>query len=374
MHAPILIIIASVCLLACSETKPGATGGSLSDADADATSTAADADIGPTTVDVGPLDTSVVDPDSDAGPMCGGPLATCSDDESCCEGSMCVGNTCPPTQGAGVCTPPDRDGCGCGAVWDDCDTPGTTCLSAGCEYPGVCVTPSEMAAICNSADPGCFVCPFCEGTLCTEIPPDDCADANTRRTYTQEWLGCGADGGCQFGFTTEACPSGSQCQAGECVPTCQPLAPGEWVLPAGTWEMVEATVSADVSQAPIPVDGLCVTLGWDQYLNPLTINADGTFSGLLVTDYDATWNGCLVTLPTGAIRYRMDVTDCSFGGCYGHDTTPGKLGTLEPFGDGELMIMRQGNVRIQEDTGTCNPELGEDFPGATIYLRYSLTP
>ena len=59
----------------------------------------------------------------------------------------------------GICSVPGRDTCGCGAVSDPCDTPGTVCLMpACCDYPGICVTPAERASICARPEGAHFDC------------------------------------------------------------------------------------------------------------------------------------------------------------------------------------------------------------------------
>jgi hypothetical protein len=82
----------------------------------------------------------------------------------CGAGSTCI-EGCPssaePSVGAvgGICSVPGRDTCGCGAVADPCDTPGTVCLMpACCDYEGICVTPTERAEICSRPESTHFDC------------------------------------------------------------------------------------------------------------------------------------------------------------------------------------------------------------------------
>ncbi|MEL6179549.1 MAG: hypothetical protein AAFS10_11380, partial [Myxococcota bacterium] len=143
----------------------------------------------------------------------------CDQDGVCGPDSRCVGRDC--TEGAdalGLCTLPERSSCGCGVLWQDCETAGTTCLAAGCDHEGLCVTPEEMRVICAAPEEewGCFVCPWCEGTLCTDPPEPECATPTAVRRYNQQWLGCAA-GACMFAFDTEPCPRGQVCEGGACV-------------------------------------------------------------------------------------------------------------------------------------------------------------
>jgi hypothetical protein len=95
---------------------------------------------------------------TDAG--AGETLASCLlGTNTCGAGSACI-QGCPNTGSlAGVCSVPGRDTCGCGAVVDLCDTPGTVCLMpACCDYQGICVTPAERAAICARVESGHFDC------------------------------------------------------------------------------------------------------------------------------------------------------------------------------------------------------------------------
>ena len=94
----------------------------------------------------------------------GGPLASCVPGGTCGTGSTCI-EGCPasarPSIGAvgGICSVPGRDTCGCGAVLDTCQTPGTVCLMpACCDYEGLCVTPTERAAICARPEAVHFDC------------------------------------------------------------------------------------------------------------------------------------------------------------------------------------------------------------------------
>jgi len=77
----------------------------------------------------------------------------------CGAGRTCILGCARDNPERGVCSFPDRDSCGCGAVLDECETPGTTCLMpACCDYPGVCVTPVERAAICARPESAGFDC------------------------------------------------------------------------------------------------------------------------------------------------------------------------------------------------------------------------
>ena len=94
----------------------------------------------------------------------GSALASCAPATGCGAGSTCI-EGCPasakPSIGAvpGICSGPGRDTCGCGAVLDPCDTPGTVCLMpACCDYEGICVTPAERAAICARPEGAHFDC------------------------------------------------------------------------------------------------------------------------------------------------------------------------------------------------------------------------
>jgi len=91
-------------------------------------------------------------------------LASCTPAVGCETGSTCI-DGCPsfakPAIGAvgGICSVPGRDTCGCGAVADPCDTPGTVCLMpACCDYSGICVTPAERAEICSRPESAHFDC------------------------------------------------------------------------------------------------------------------------------------------------------------------------------------------------------------------------
>ena len=98
------------------------------------------------------------DSTTDAG--AGETLASCLlGTNTCGAGSACI-QGCPNAGSlAGVCRVPGRDTCGCGAVLDPCDTPGTVCLMpACCDYQGICVTPAERAAICARVESGHFDC------------------------------------------------------------------------------------------------------------------------------------------------------------------------------------------------------------------------
>ena len=102
-------------------------------------------------------------PGNDAAPA-GGPLASCVPGSLCADGSRCI-EGCPHLQGFspnpanGICGVSGRDGCGCGVVFDPCDTPGTSCLMpACCDYQGICVTPDERAAICARPEGSRFDC------------------------------------------------------------------------------------------------------------------------------------------------------------------------------------------------------------------------
>jgi len=93
-----------------------------------------------------------------------GPLASCVADSSCGAGSSCV-EGCPssakPSIGGvgGICSVPGREMCGCGAVLQPCQTPGTACLMpACCDYEGICVNPTERAAICARPEGAHFDC------------------------------------------------------------------------------------------------------------------------------------------------------------------------------------------------------------------------
>ena len=77
----------------------------------------------------------------------------------CGAGRTCILGCARDNPERGVCSFPDRDSCGCGAVLDECETPGTTCLMpACCDYPGVCVTAVERAAICGRPEGAGFDC------------------------------------------------------------------------------------------------------------------------------------------------------------------------------------------------------------------------
>lgn len=91
-------------------------------------------------------------------------LASCAPGTTCGAGSLCI-EGCPssanPSIGAvpGVCGVPGRDTCGCGVIADPCDTPGTVCLMpACCDHAGICVTPTERAAICARPEGAHFDC------------------------------------------------------------------------------------------------------------------------------------------------------------------------------------------------------------------------
>lgn len=102
---------------------------------------------------------AVVDSSADAADAPIAPLASCTPTASCGAGSDCI--TGCPTSGPerGVCSVPGRDMCGCGAVLDPCETPGTVCLMpACCDYKGVCVTPAERADICSRPEGARFDC------------------------------------------------------------------------------------------------------------------------------------------------------------------------------------------------------------------------
>ena len=100
---------------------------------------------------------------SDAVPD-GAALASCAPGSSCGTGSTCIA-ACPVPQDAaggatgGICSVPGRDSCGCGIIADPCGSPGTLCLMpACCDYSGVCVTPTERAAICARPEGVHFDC------------------------------------------------------------------------------------------------------------------------------------------------------------------------------------------------------------------------
>ncbi|MFT7623993.1 MAG: hypothetical protein ACI9WU_003179 [Myxococcota bacterium] len=321
----------------------------------------ADAGATPDTQDAAPVD---VGPP----PICTEALETCAEGDACCAGSQCAGAQCAGATGPGICTDPERDTCGCGAVWDDCETAGTTCLAAGCDFPGICVTPQEMYAICNGPDvPPCFECPFCpEGgiELCLTPPADVCLSDTEVRKYTQQWLGCGPGGGCDFAFTTETCGTGEQCIAAECVPTagCGPV-PEALV---GVWSA--AQLSAELPGfGQTTLDGQCAAMGLDQYLAPLTITAEGTFSGQLVTDYLDTWSGCLQ--PHDQNSWAMVLQTCDVE-CYGNDLEPGKLGILTIV-DGNLVITRTGSAGLDADGQDCTQGGLQWFSSVPLTILYS---
>jgi hypothetical protein len=103
-------------------------------------------------------------PDSSDAARDRGLLASCEPGSSCGSGSTCI-EGCPASVRAsigsegGICSVPGRDSCGCGAVLDACQTPGTVCLMpACCDYEGICVTPAEHAAICARPEGAHFDC------------------------------------------------------------------------------------------------------------------------------------------------------------------------------------------------------------------------
>jgi hypothetical protein len=94
----------------------------------------------------------------------GTPLAPCAADSTCLYGLTCI-EGCPAsrlasaTSAGGICSMGGRDSCGCGAVADACETPGTSCLMpACCDYQGLCVTPDERADICARPEGVHFDC------------------------------------------------------------------------------------------------------------------------------------------------------------------------------------------------------------------------
>ncbi len=267
-----------------------------------------------------------------------------------------------------MCTDPAHDSCGCGAVWDDCETPGTTCLAAGCDYAGACVTPAQMYAVCNDdATPPCFECPFCpEGgsELCLSPPPSSCSSQTTIKKYTQQWLGCGEGGACVFAFGTEWCDDGEVCVAATCVPDvgCGPVpAPA-----AGTWEV--ASVTAELpGYGEVLLEGECAQPGFDQHLDPLTIQANGNFSGQLFTDYLDTWLGCLQ--PHVGASWAMVLQSCDVT-CYGNELEAGKLGIVS-LEDGMLVVRRTGSAGLDADGVDCQGGL-QWFNSVPLTIRYSL--
>lgn len=321
----------------------------------------------------------VSEPPDEGAPVCVEPIAVCGGASAgdCCESSWCVGNECPGAEGVtGRCTDPARDTCGCGAAWDDCDTAGTLCLAAGCDYPGICVTPQELAEIC--ADPaaaGCFECPLCGDALCTEIPPPECASNTSVRTYSQQWLGCKDDGACDWAFEVTSCADGESCTDGTClsaVPECGPV-PTAFV---GTWNWTNATAVVPGYGDVQAFDAPCAATGVDQNLNPITIGADGTFQGALVTDYLDTWTGCLA--PSTGQSLAMVVESCEVT-CYGNDATPGKLGVLSLI-EGKLVIRRTGPIIVDKDGVDCaacstcgGPDL-DYVSGSQIEFFYEKAP
>jgi len=92
------------------------------------------------------------------------PLAPCGADSTCYYGLTCI-EGCPAsklpsgTSAGGICSMGGRDKCGCGALADACETPGTSCLMpACCDYQGLCVTPAERATICARPEGVHFDC------------------------------------------------------------------------------------------------------------------------------------------------------------------------------------------------------------------------
>lgn len=177
-------------------------------------------DAGPATGDVA----ADVDPDPQCGPV---GAVGCESDDDCCGAGQCIGAQCGPdgTGSGGVCSDPTRPTCGCGAAWQDCDSAGMLCVAAGCDYPGVCLTPEEIVAACADPDVSdCLECPVCDGVVCT-VPAPQCTEFGVR-TYSEQWLGCGDDGACEFAFDTTACQGGETCADGACAPepdgACEP--------------------------------------------------------------------------------------------------------------------------------------------------------
>ena len=268
-----LLMLLSVCVAGCpDDSSPGATP-TLDAADVDAAGDAeAPSDEGPAPDDSAKPEDSAAPPDTcgtpdvpppedaaepdaheedvadedTSGPMCVPPAMACDTADSCCEGSWCVGNKCPASTGAGLCTDPAKDTCGCGAEWDDCTTPGTYCLSAGCDYPGLCVTPEEGAAVCGSDDTGCFECPTCGGQVLPKL--------------------------------------------------------------VGVWKLASVTAVVDGATVTLAPDSDYI-LGFDQSLSTLTIAADGQFQGPLMTDYTDIWHGCLATIGHGQ-DFALSVQTC----------------------------------------------------------------
>ncbi|MGM0575223.1 MAG: hypothetical protein ACQEXJ_05795 [Myxococcota bacterium] len=307
----------------------------------------------------------------DAAEPAGEPMSTCAGSDDCAGTSQCVGHTCPESPDAvGRCTDPTRDVCGCGAVWDGCETAGTTCLAAGCDYPGLCVTPEEMRTICESGDAGCFECPWCDGELCIEAPEPECWEgASGLHVFTQEWTGCAPDGSCRFSASSVHCALGEACADAACgsfEEACD-APPAEAV---GAWK--RTGVVADLPDlGPTPVTAAhCLMLGFDQALEPLNLEETGLLHGMLVTDYPDTWTGCLVA---AGDAFRMDVKTCQVT-CYGHDEQPGLLGTLT-VGDGELVVRRKGRVyRAWTGEPACDDVPEEGYQDVDLTLTYAPAP
>lgn len=145
-------------------------------------------DLGPDTSDT-----------ADGGEDPAGPYPSCDPAQggACGEGSFCR-EVCPGDGSAvGFCTIPDRDSCGCGGVFDPCDTAGTTCLMPSCcDYWGLCVTPDEGDSICD----GLFAEHFdCSGWVAGggALPEGACRDHGdcSGPDFCQEpgyEIGCGA--------------------------------------------------------------------------------------------------------------------------------------------------------------------------------------
>lgn len=98
------------------------------------------------------------------------PFASCVPGSACASGGTCI-EGCPASarpsigQVGGICSVSGRDTCGCGAALDTCQTPGMVCLMpACCDYEGICVTPTERAAICARPEGAHFDCSADAGT------------------------------------------------------------------------------------------------------------------------------------------------------------------------------------------------------------------
>lgn len=298
---------------------------------------------------------------------CEPPFPTCTGQTGCTSG------TCPSSRpqspAVAVCAPTGRGTCsGCGDYAHDQCAPGYICLYSACpdayvEDPGICVTREELRSICETTCVDYFDCRWCGGELCNLPLPTTCADnASELAVFTSRVWVCISDR-CQRIPDHARCETG-YCEGAECRTLgCQPATD----VPTGAWTLVKAL-------ADLPLVGLidlaqadCYSLGLDQVLYALQIDADGKFHGPPYTDYGDTWTGCIVDAQAG---WRLDVKACDFV-CYDHNRVPGRLGTMHRAGS-DLVVTRTGRVNrsLVGDPACANvPASIEEVP---LTLRYQL--